>query len=154
MTSVPTIDDLKMLIAVLSQFAPDNKPFPSPNHLKLAQDLGLRDRNVSKGQWFRLVRKMKTGEFGDFGDLIVEKESTESPGKKRAAVEIPVNADMSEAGPSPSKKVKLVSNAGYLKWVNANNGFNRGGKKLVKGKGRKTVVEVKTDMRDWDEDEF
>ncbi|KAA8572349.1 hypothetical protein MFRU_003g04220 [Monilinia fructicola] len=130
MPSVPTIDDLKMLVAVLSQFAPDNKPFPSPNHLKLAQDLGLRDRNVSKGQWFRLVKKMKTGEFGDFGDLIVEKESVESPGKKRAVVEVPLNEDMSEARPSPSKKVK-------------------GGERSGKGKSKKEVAIE----RYWDDDE-
>ncbi|RAL67399.1 hypothetical protein DID88_008154 [Monilinia fructigena] len=152
MPSVPTIDDLKMLIAVLSQFAPDNKPFPSPNHLKLAQDLGLRERNASKGQWFRLVRKMKTGEFGDFGDLIFEKESTESPGKKRAVVEAPVNTDMSEAGPSPSRKFKLVSNAGHSNWVNANLDI-RGGEKSSKRKGRKAGVKMETDVRDWDEDE-
>ncbi|QSZ35520.1 hypothetical protein DSL72_008390 [Monilinia vaccinii-corymbosi] len=82
--SVPTIDDIKMLFAVLSQFTPNNKPFPSPNHMKLAQDLGLRDRNVSKALWFRLVKKVKTGEFGDFGDLIVEKQPVESPAKKRS----------------------------------------------------------------------
>lgn len=107
MPSVPTIDDLKMLIAVLSQFAPDNKSFPSPNHIKLAEDLGLRDRKASQSQWFRLVKRMKTGEFGDFGDLILERD--ESPTKKRAVVEVPVGEAMNEAGSSPTKKLKSVS---------------------------------------------
>lgn len=102
MATVPTIDELKLLIGVLSQFAPDGQSFPSPDHGKLVELLGFANRNTSRGKWFRLVNKVKNGDFGDMGALIAQEPA--SP-KKRAVVEIPMNGT-NEPGSSPTKKAK------------------------------------------------
>ncbi|TEY65553.1 hypothetical protein BOTCAL_0139g00200 [Botryotinia calthae] len=119
MPARPSVDDLKMLIAVLVQCAPDNKPLPTPDHLKLAEALGLRDRVVSKHKWFTLMRKFRDGDFGDMEGLVTPKEPNEAAGSKRPVVEVPVEGYMDKSAPSPTKKVK-------------------GGQKAGKGKGKQS----------------
>ncbi|CCD43935.1 hypothetical protein BofuT4_P061450.1 [Botrytis cinerea T4] len=112
MPASPSIDDLKMLIAVLVQCAPDNKPLPTPDHLKLAESLGLRDRLVSKQKWFTLMRKFREGDFGDMGGLVAPKEPNEAAGSKRLVVEVPLEGYMDKSAPFPTKKVKGGQKAG------------------------------------------
>ncbi|TGO20830.1 hypothetical protein BPAE_0262g00070 [Botrytis paeoniae] len=115
MSASPSVDDLKMLIAVLVQCAPENKPLPTPDHLRLAEALGLRDRIVSKNKWSTLIRKFKDGYFGDMGGLIASKEPNEAAARRRPVVEVPVEEYMDKSAPSPTKKVKGVQKAGRAK---------------------------------------
>ncbi|KAF7893468.1 uncharacterized protein EAF02_001006 [Botrytis sinoallii] len=101
-----------MLIAVLVQLAPENKPLPSPDHLRLAEAIGLRDRVASKNRWFNLMKKFRDGDFGDMGDLIASREPNEAAARKRPVVEVPVEGYMDESAPSPTKKVKGAQKAG------------------------------------------
>ncbi|KAF5879150.1 uncharacterized protein Bfra_006354 [Botrytis fragariae] len=115
MSASPSVDDLKMLIAVLVQCAPENKPLPTPDHLRLAEALGLRDRIVSKNKWSTLMRKFRDGDFGDMGGLIASKEPNEAATRKRPVVEVPVEGYMDKPPPSPTKKVKGVQKVGKAK---------------------------------------
>lgn len=105
MTAVPTIDDLRLLVAVLTQLSPENQSLPSPDHIKLAEQLGFNDRKASKSKWHQLVTKMREGKFGDLSDLGIVREPKENGGKKRAIVEVPVDGT-NEPGSSPTKKAK------------------------------------------------
>ncbi|KAI9647044.1 hypothetical protein NHQ30_005046 [Ciborinia camelliae] len=145
MAAVATIDDLKLLVAVLSQFAPENQVLPSPDHVRLANLLGFNDRKAAAGKWHVLTKKIKRGDFGDFGDLIVQKEPAEPVGKKRAVVEVPMDASVNETGPSPTKKSKLVFITSASRVTNANRSQNRGVNKAGKGKSKRKVVEVEDD---------
>lgn len=109
----PSPDELRMLIAVISLLAPENKSFPSPNHAQLAERLGMENRVLCKNRWSILTRKIKSGDYGDFGDLIVEKEARQGEkdpnhalARKRAVVDVPVDEAMNEPGSSPTKKAK------------------------------------------------
>ncbi|KAF7907099.1 uncharacterized protein EAF01_004686 [Botrytis porri] len=126
MSASPSVDDLKMLIAVLVQCAPEKKPLPTPDHLKLAEALGLRDRIVSKNKWCNLMKKFRDGDFGDMGGLIASKEPNEAAARKRPVVEVPVEGYMEKSIPSPTKKVKVA----YANLI-----VHRGSQKAGKGKG-------------------
>ncbi|KAF7954862.1 uncharacterized protein EAE97_000121 [Botrytis byssoidea] len=112
MSASPSVEDLKMLMAVLVQCAPDNKPLPRPDHLRLAEAVGLRDRVASKQRWSNLMKKFRDGDFGDMEGLIASKEPNEAAARKRPVVEVPVGGYMDKSAPSPTKKVKGAQKAG------------------------------------------
>ncbi|KAF7864476.1 hypothetical protein EAF04_006609 [Stromatinia cepivora] len=133
MSAVLTTEDLKLLVGVLSQYAPDNKTFPSPNHSKLAESLHFDHRVACKNRWGALTRKIRNGDYGDMGDIIVDREPKEAEDKKRPVVEVPVGAD--EPMLSPPKKAKGVKKAG-------------------KGKSKEKAVKAENNEQGWDDDEI
>ncbi|KAJ8068703.1 hypothetical protein OCU04_002402 [Sclerotinia nivalis] len=132
MPAVLTTEDLKLLVGVLSQYAPDNKTFPPPNHSELAKTLGFDTRIACKNKWGILTRKIRNGDYGDMGDIIVDRDPKEAEDKKRPAVEVPVGAD--EPMLSSPKKAKGVKKAG-------------------KGKSKEKAVKAENNEQDWDDDQ-
>ncbi|KAB8300427.1 hypothetical protein EYC80_000601 [Monilinia laxa] len=58
-------DHEKIMLAFINQLCSEDGAFPTPNYVKMAQDLGLSTPGSAQGRWFRFTSKVKKGEFGD-----------------------------------------------------------------------------------------
>ncbi|RAL67398.1 hypothetical protein DID88_008153 [Monilinia fructigena] len=62
---VKASDHEKIMLAFINQLCSEDGAFPTPNYVKMAQDLGLPTPSSAQSRWFRFTSKVKKGEFGD-----------------------------------------------------------------------------------------